>query len=147
VASQQSWPQPGRVPDLEEAVSHTGLNANIRRPCRKIVQLPPPSSATSSSVPVPWCCQNYGSQHSRYYCNALFYASHNRRLTSCKECKTTLHVLSVMLVGIKPTQLTYCVTFIGYHTQAGDVQGGVTVQATSLPSTFIINTSLSPQIS
>ena len=37
------------------------------------MQLPPPSSATSSSVPVPWCCQNYGSQHSRYYCNALFY--------------------------------------------------------------------------
>ena len=46
-------------------------------------------------------------------------ASHNRPWTSCKECKTTLYELSAMLVGVKPTQLTYCVTLIGYQYVSG----------------------------
>ena len=30
-----------------------------------------------------------------------------------------MHVSSAMLVGVMPTQLTYCVTFIGYQYISG----------------------------
>jgi len=46
-------------------------------------------------------------------------ASHSRRWRSCRECKTTLRVSSAMLVGVMPTQLTYCVSFIGYQYISG----------------------------
>jgi len=61
----------------------------------------------------------------------------------CKECKITLHVSSAMLVGVMPTQLTYCVTFIGYQYVIGWCSRRrhcviVQVRLTSIPATGII---------
>ena len=52
------------------------------------------------------------------YCNALFYGVTQLTMNKLQR-QTTLHVSPAMLVDVKPTQLTYCVTYIGYQYVSG----------------------------
>jgi len=52
------------------------------------------------------------------YCNALFYGVTQSTMNKLQR-QTTLHVSPAMLVDVKPTQLTYCVTYIGYQYVSG----------------------------